>query len=534
MRLIDDTMDNELKNVLKSALSLLSEQQAEEAMSEVLRHYRGREAREDLRIVWADFALDGHFLRGGISDIVFQETHITTNSQEFADVHEIVQLQDREFLSAGSFQWDAKHKRLVWVLPLTTSKREQVPDTRLRCLSITEAVFGNVVRTFNAEANLSPSEERVILQVVAGIDLRTAAADDGVSYETKRMHLKNASQKLACSGQKEIVRKILGQMVHILTLSDAETANIDIAEAFVSRYLADDTRLSVQRLGNGRLLRILECGPSDGTPVIMIHGMMFPITLYGLSRHLHEARIRLIIPIRSGFLDPLPASELVSSEQLIVKSLEDIAVYIQKNGLRPVTLLGQSLGAVLAERFAETYPALVSRLILVSTNLARTRQTQNQQAGEFYGAMRELASDPEIFSIINKQFSQYYARKSTCKEILLRLFGPSSADINVLDGHYSGVSSYEMFAKLYQDSTCGMTADFVFTMRLRKSASNRLTMPVTIIHGSRDSLTELEELGDIEARADDCTLLTIDDGGHFVSVSHARQVWGSIGEVVRH
>jgi len=522
-------MDSHLAGLLKSALSLLPEPQVEKAVSEVLRRYRDGDSTEARIIYWADFTLDGRFTRGGISDMGHHETHVTTNSQEFREIGDLIRLVRSESVEAGSFHWDAAKRRLIWVLPLTRPRDGQEHDTSLRCLSISDAVFHGILARFNANANLSPSEARVVFQVVAGIDLRDAAEEDGVSYETKRMHLKNASQKLQCRGQKEILRKVLGQMVHLLTASDAETANIDIAETFVSRYLADDTRLSIHRLGNGRLLRILEAGPADGKPVIMIHGMMFPITLRGLARHLHDARIRLIVPIRPGFLEAASVSPLFLAEDLIARALEDIALFIQKSGLSPAPVVGLSLGATVATRFACDYPKCVSRLILMSTNLTQTRDAKESQAARFYTAMRDLAGEPEIFAIINRQYTQYYADRKTCKDMLQRLFGACDTDVKVLNGAYSHMPAYDMFAELYGNSTAGMTADFVFTMRRWKSAAKTLPMPVTIVHGAKDPLTSVGELDGLVATASTHETIVIDDGGHFISASHAAEVWPLVG-----
>lgn len=524
-------MSSELKDVLESALSLLPEQEVQGALSGILQSFDDTEAREETTYYWADFDLDRRFVTGGITDLVRQVTRITTNSQEFAEISALIRLVDSDLIGAGSFLWDPAHGRMNWLLPLAPAHDTAGGGAVLRCLSISFAVFRNLFDRFNADAGLSPSEKRVVFQIVAGIDLRQAAEEDGVSYETKRMHAKNASQKLQCGGQKDILRKVLGQIVHLLMLTDAETANIDTAEAYVSRYLANDARLSVHRLGDGRLLRVLECGPSDGKAVIMIHGMMFPVTIRGLSRHLHDAGIRLIIPIRPGFLDSTTATPLVSADDLIERSILDIASFIRKSDLRPARILGLSLGTTVAMRFAEDYPDLVSHLVLMSTNLTRTDEKQNGQAGRFYSAMRELAGTPEIFALMNRRYTQYYADRKTCRQMLVRLFGASGTDIDVLDGKYSKTPAYQMFADFYRDSTVGITADFVFTMHLWKKTAKRLRLPVTVVHGAEDPLTAIDELDPILSGAGDYERFIVKDGGHFISVSHAPEVWSHIGRM---
>lgn len=519
---------------LDAALSLLPREKARQARSEILQSFQGQKDTTDSKFHWVDFNMEGMFLRGGISDIHSLEAVIVTNSQEDTEISNILRISKNHDFDAGTFQYDPQSERFHWLLPVTKVKNQHDPELQLRGLSISYPVFRTVFRKFNAKAALSSREEQVVFQLVAGIDLRKAAEIDGVSYETKRLHVKNASQKLSCTGQKEILRKVLGQMVHFLTASDAGTASAEIAETFLSAYLANDVRLSVQRQKNGRMVRYLECGPSDGTPVIMIHGMMFPITLCGLARHLNDARIRLIIPIRSGFLDFVSVSGLSENQNLIAQSLEDIALFIEQNNLAPAAILGQSLGAIVAVQFADWYPKLVSHLVLQSTNLTRAHPSKGNQAGTFYNAMRQLAGEPELFNLINQQYTQYYADEKTCKDMLFRLFAESKVDKAVLDGQYSGTPAYSMFAEIYKTSTYGMTMDFSFTMRFQMAETNRLAMPVAFIHGSEDPLTGIDELKALAERADSHRVLLVEKGGHFVAVSHAPEVWSHVARVLQH
>ncbi|PLX37148.1 MAG: hypothetical protein C0606_11635 [Hyphomicrobiales bacterium] len=520
-----------LESTLRSALSLLPDDAAQEALSRMLRTMRGASGDDGYVVPWADFTLDGRFRRGGASDLVHRHTKLAANSREHPDIAALADFVQRETPTAGALHLDTSRGALTWLLPVTTSRTPTKPETSLRALSITLPVFRFILAYFNEAARLSRSEEKVIFQLIAGIDLRQAAELDRVSYETKRMHVKNAAHKLGCHGQRETVQKVLGQLVHLLTLIDADTGTTDIAEDFVSRYLANDCRLTVRRLGNGNLLRVLESGPSSGRRMLMIHGMMFPISLCDLSRHLEDAGIRLLMPIRTGFLDGTPATPTQASGNPIERAIADIALFVEEAGIGPIPVIGISLGAVIATRFATRYPALIEHLVLLSTNLARTARSSESRAGEFYGAMRELTNDSRLFDAINNQFAEYYSDRATCKTMLLSLFGTAGKDRDVLDGTYTGTPAYAMFADLYQYSTWGMTADFVFTMRDWSAEKTELPVPVTVIHGADDPLTPLSDLVPIGERAKSFSITEIAGGGHFTSVSDARDVWHRISRL---
>jgi len=517
---------------LEAVFSLLPRKQAEEAKRETFEQYasRGRDAGDELK--WAEFDLSGRFLRGGSSNPSDLATHIVTSSQEDADIHALARRALEGGIEAGLLEpASSGQDRLHWFVPFTPTKSDKLTKRRLRGLSITHALFSDVMEIFNPNAGLTNTEKRVIFQTIAGTSLREAASTDGVSYETKRFHVKSACEKLSCTGQKDLVRKVLGQMVHLLSLSDSEAVHADVAESFVSRFLSNDVRMSVQRLPSGRLMRVLESGAAQGRPVVMIHGMMFPISLFGIAEHLHAAGIRLIVPIRDGYLESRSTFSLYKEGSLLAGSMQDIAAFLRQSCQTPAIILGNSLGAVAAIRFASLYPDLVSNLVLLSINLTRTLPSTENFAGTFYGGLRDLADRPDLFKLVNWQFRKYYGDEKTCRDILLRLFGSSDPDVDVLEGKFSKLPAYKMFSETYQSSTLGIVDDFGFVMNSWQREVAELAVPVTFIHGRSDPLTRIEEFGAMATLNPANRIIAVENGGHFISVSHARQVWEHISRL---
>ena len=524
-------MTRHLKANLDAIFSLLPERQAEEAKRRFLEQSVSRPETLADELKWTEFDQHGRFLRGGCSNISDLSTRLVANSQEDPDIHELALRGLAGGIQPGALERVPGKQRFHWFLPFTPTRPDRLSRRLIRGLCVTEALFAEVLHLFNPSADLSASETRVIFQTLSGVGLREAAATDRVSYETKRAHVKNACLKLDCSGQKYLVRKVLGQMVHLLSISDSEAVHAEVLEAYVSRYLSNDVRLVVQRLPNGRLMRVLESGPQTGTPVIMIHGLMFPISLYGIAAHLNSANVRLIVPVREGYLESRSVFSLYSRDDLLTSSLNDIALYMKQNFRRPAVVLGNSLGAVASIRFATRHPELVSRLILLSINLTRTVRSSENFAGHFYGGLRTLTDRPDLFRLVNWQFRKYYADESICREILLRLFGSSQADIDVLEGRISGVPGHRMFSDLYQSSTSGVADDFGFVMKSWQREVGALDMPVIFIHGSRDPLTKIDEFRDIANSTPNNHIVAVVDGGHFISVSHASEVWQHIARL---
>jgi pimeloyl-ACP methyl ester carboxylesterase/DNA-binding CsgD family transcriptional regulator len=522
-------MNKRLQNDLDSIFSLLPNRKAEQAKKDLLERLASDGTADADELKWAEFDSNGRFLRGGITVISEFTTHVIANSQEDPEVHDLVRRVSDGGIEPGLMEWAPASGRLHWYVPFMPTRADKVLGKRVRGLSLSFPLFRDILRMFND--GLTAKEWRVVFQVVAGISLRDAALGDDVSYETKRAHVKSACEKLRCTGQKELMQKIVGQLAYLFSLSDGEASHADVAESFVSRYLANDARLTVKRLADGRLVRFLECGPSDGTPVVMIHGIMFPISLYGISEHLDAAGIRLIVPIRQGFLESRSVSALFKVEDLLDSSMEDIALLLEHVCATPAVVLGNSLGALVAVRFANRYPELVSHLVLLSINLTQTTPSDKNYAGDFYGGLRNISDRPELFRFVNWHFKKYYADESTCREILLRLFGDSNADREVLEGRFSRVPAYPIFSETYQTSTVGIAEDFRLSTESWKSDFDRLSMPVTFIHGDRDPLTKVAELAAFVFPGSRHRIVEVPDGGHFISVSHANQVWRDISNL---
>lgn len=77
----------------------------------------------------------------------------------------------------------------------------------------------------------------------------------------------------------------------------------------------------------------------------------------------------------------------------------------------------------------------------------------------------------------------------------------------------------------------GITADFGFSMESWRAEAQELAMPITFIHGRQDPLTKLDEADEIFSLNANCTALFVENGGHFISVSHANIVWPHIAQL---
>src|SRR6185503_4763027 len=105
-----------------------------------------------------------------------------------------------------------------------------------------------------------------------------------------------------------------------------------------------------------------------GEPLVLLHGGLFSTELFGpVLTKLAESRRVIGIDLQGHGHTALgrPTINLVDIGR-------DLGVVIQKLGLRQVDAMGYSFGGGAAFQLAAQYPALVRRLVLVSTPYAQS------------------------------------------------------------------------------------------------------------------------------------------------------------------
>ena len=110
---------------------------------------------------------------------------------------------------------------------------------------------------------------------------------------------------------------------------------------------------------DGCLLHALQCGPADGLPVILLHGMKFQAETWrelGTLDALAKAGLRVLAVDMPGF-GKSAASEVVPGE--VLRRL------YQQLGLSKAVLIGPSMGGRIALEFAIAHPEYIAGLVLV-------------------------------------------------------------------------------------------------------------------------------------------------------------------------
>lgn len=518
---------------LASVFSILPRDKAREARDYVAKRLKVAEAAIEDDLAWADFDSSGKMLRGGISSITDHSTRLLPADTDNPQIAAILANVALNGLSAGHIAWDPTTQMLFWYVPITPSARDTLGKRRLRGFAVTQLLFSEFLDIFNDDAGLTQAEIRTVFQVIGGAGLRAAADRDTLSYETKRAHLKNACSKLMCSGQRELITKLLGQMVHFISISEGEASHAGFIETFVAKYLSQDARLLSRRLEGGRLVNILEFGPTTGTPVLLGHGVLFALLMRDAIPHLARLGLRVIAPIREGYLETRPTSALFDQDDLLRQWVDDAHGIIREYIGHPCAVIGNSTGARSVVRLAQEAPDHVTALTLVSPTLMQAETLRTGKLGGFFDAVRGLVTNSRLFKAVTWRFKKYYLSEKTCRAALMQLFGENAGDLAVLETPFQdGQSSYAMFSDIYSSSLRGVAADFSFDFDSVHTEMLSLGMPLTILHGQDDPLLTAAEMT-AQLPPPLAEKLRALDGGHFLGVTAAAQVWDHVAKGAR-
>ncbi len=526
--------DKSLQETVEEVFSLVPSDEAVISSREVVSRYLRNDTRIISSLCWAEFQLDGRFVRGGVSNIDSMSSRLIFDKTD-DDVSGIVEDAADNGLHAGRLTPTHGTNGFIWCIPYTPATSTELPTTLRRLILVTEELFFEILRLFNSTANLTAAEQRMVYQLMMGFGPGEAAVADNVSVETKRSQLKKASSKLHCTGQLEIVRLLMGQMIHILYLCEAETSHMDATEKFTTDFLGNYIKLSAQRLSNGRLMRYWELGPQDGTPVLLIHGYLFPILLLNAKAQLEQHKLRLIAPIRGGYLDNQTYSDVHLDGGMIEKTVEDLTLFVKQVCPKPIPVVGHATGGFYAMLIAKLDGDLFSKIIIPSINLMKINSDSRSFSSSFFGGIRKLAGETDIYDTLVRQFQKTtFSNKQATKFVLRRLFKGCEIDVGVLNGKYGAGQCFDWYQALHRNSPLGIAGDFRLASRSQEAVLREVPEHLSIhfLHGPNDIFTHQDLIRKFATNHPSADVTVLKEGCHLAAASHPELMWDVINSCI--
>jgi pimeloyl-ACP methyl ester carboxylesterase len=206
-----------------------------------------------------------------------------------------------------------------------------------------------------------------------------------------------------------VIRKALAALLLLCAPAAAQNAGPVYGarlEGFDYPYPVQIFRFTSQRTPMEMAYLDVRPASSNGRTVVLLHGKNFcAATWEGTIKVLTEAGYRVIAPDQIGFCKSTkPERYQYSFEQLAANT----RALLQSLGLSRTTVMGHSMGGMLATRFALTYPQMTEQLVLVDPLGLEDARAKGVSAGSVDDAYRG-ALGTTAASIRAYQQSVYYA-----------------------------------------------------------------------------------------------------------------------------
>jgi pimeloyl-ACP methyl ester carboxylesterase len=241
-------------------------------------------------------------------------------------------------------------------------------------------------------------------------------------------------------------------------------------------------RFATERLQTGLLMHYAEQGDPKGAPIVFFHG--WPDSWFSFS-----GVLQLLTPAyhayaidQRGFGD----SEHPATGYSIDRFAADGVAFLDAVGVGRATLVGHSMGSLIARRMAETHPERVAGLVLISS----AATTVNEVTREVQAAVRDLEGP------IPPEF--------------VREFQASTLHVPVPELFFEGLvaESLKAPARVWRSAFDGLLA-FDDAAEL-----GRIAAPTLIIWGEHDALFSRTEQERLAAAIPAARLAVYSEAGH--------------------
>ena len=407
---------------------------------------------------------------------------------------------------------------------------------------------------------LTPAERRVLLVTLAGLSLPMAAALDGVGTETRRSQFKSLSAKLGLGRRTDLIRQVMTRLAVQLAASDggmeitpaqadypgtndpaawpvaqrAPKANPAAAafRAEIAPVPAKGLRTLVLQDHAGAQVRVVDAGPRDGRPVIILHPQIFPLIGPADAAPLFHHQIRALWPIRQGALVPdgsaqgslqSLADQIASTQRAVIALQETFC-----NG--PATVVGLMSGAPFALQAAAALPQTVGRVILVGA--APGPLISGGGAGALRRGLIGLArANPGLLTIALGLIQKAAPTPADFARILRRHYRASAPDLAVIT-HAETTGALGTLHRRFMASLQSVRIDFQMHAGFDWAAGLHITQPLHLIHGAEDPIQPAAQLAAFAALHGLPAPDIIPAAGQFLMFDHLEAVIARTGRLL--
>lgn len=327
---------------------------------------------------------------------------------------------------------------------------------------------------------LSAAETDLLTALYRTRNLRAAAKDCGITYESARTYLKRIYVKTGCADQSSLLLLL-------------ERNPLSVIERKPQR---EDTANPARRtllLEDGRNLEYFEVGPADGRLLLHFDALTgVALDVLGAAHryrpHLETLGLRIVVPCRPGTF-----GSHYRTMSGLSQFTDDLRQLMDHLGAARATVLSQSFGSCSALAFAASAPERVEQVLLCAPSYPRHEPANWRSMDLFYiiaGVIGRRA--PSLLKAI-VPYLMRSVMQNTAKYLQRHIAGSRCpADIAVLSNPLLQRRIPEVLALRMALGTDGVAQEHLLNAHGWDFDLRAVTMPVHIIQGELDNVSDPE------------------------------------------
>jgi esterase len=142
---------------------------------------------------------------------------------------------------------------------------------------------------------------------------------------------------------------------------------------------------------NGQRIHYLDWGPASAAPIVCVHGYTSSAQAFNAPARHFQDRFRLVVPDVRGHGE---SAWSAAGAYQYADQVGDLAAFVDALGLRPFTLIGTSMGGIIAMAYAGEHPDRLRGLVV--NDIGPDAEAGSQRITETVG------SRPEEFATLDE------------------------------------------------------------------------------------------------------------------------------------
>lgn len=375
-----------------------------------------------------------------------------------------------------------------------------------------------------ASFRLTPAEMRVLRRLAAGDTARAISERFQRSEGTVRNQIKSILAKTDAAG--------IANLNRIVALIAQTIAGAPAVNRLRNGSPVD---LEILTLPDGRALEVRQQGPSDGQPVLFIHGMLFGSELPRSALDcLEREGLRLIAPARPGFgmSDPSPGAPEDEPDRLV----EDLGFVLDRYGVERTVVLTNIVGSIYGHALAAALPERVKGLVNAAScvPLMKARQFAYMPPTQRLIAFLMRFVPAYLPPLLQSGIAQI--RSSGEMPFLATLYLPGTRDHAVANRP----DTIELMARSVHFATdqgyIGAYTDTLHVLRDWSHYAKRVSalgIPSIHVHGTVDPQYSIDDVVRFANRFETSQVRSIDGSGQLVLFDRPEPIIRAVAELQR-